>query len=107
MNREEPSMWDIVLLVIYCHGWEFDATRDRIRKVCKVFNTCELDRILRDLAEWGMIQQIGSKYILTRKGLAYARKLSDEHEELREKIDRVVWNEVSKQSTTLKRFMRK
>jgi superfamily II helicase len=107
MSSEEISMWDVVLLVIYSHGWEFDATKDRIRKICKVFNTHELDRILRDLTEWGMIQQVGSKYILTRKGLAYARKLSDEHEDLREKIDKIVWSEIGKQFTTLKRFMRR
>jgi superfamily II helicase len=107
VSDKEVSMWGVVLLAIYCHGWEFDATHDRIRKVCKVFNACELDRILRDLIEWGMIQRIGSKYVLTRKGLAYARKLSNEHEDLREKIDRVVWSEIGKQFTTLKRFMRR
>jgi Mn-dependent DtxR family transcriptional regulator len=107
VSREEPSPWDITLLVIYLHGWEFDATPDRVRKVCKALNVHEPNKILEDLTEWGMIQQIGSKYVLTRKGLAYARKLSSEHESLREKIDRVVWSEISKQFTTLKRFMKK
>jgi len=107
VSREEPSAWDVVLLVIYCHGWELDATQDRIKRICKVFNTHELSKILRDLTEWGMIQQAGGKYVLTKRGLAYARRLSDKHRDLREEIDRIVWSEISRQFTTLKRFMRK
>ena len=107
MNREEPSIWDVVLLVIYCHGWEFAATQDRIKKICKVFNAREPNRILRDLIEWGMIQQAGSKYVLTRKGLSSARRICVEHIDLCEKISDMVWSEVSKQFTTLKRFVKK
>jgi len=107
LECSDVAPWEVVLLIIYCHGWEFDATQDRIRKICRVLNTHEPNRILRDLVEWGMIQQAGGKYVLTRKGLSSARRICMKYSDLCEKVSDMIWSEVSKQFTSLKRFMRK
>jgi hypothetical protein len=99
--------WDVVLMVVYCHGWEFEATVDRVRKVSSRFNVKDLNLLTKDLEVQGLIMVKGNRIALTRKGLSYARRLCEKHEKLCDDIQRDVWSEIGKQFTTLKRFMRR
>jgi hypothetical protein len=101
------SPWDIVLLVIYCHGWEFDATIDRVRRVSGKFCVKDPGMFIRDLEVQGLIVINGGRVILTSRGLSHARRLCERYEKLCDDIQREVWSEIGKQYTTLKRFMRR
>lgn len=111
MSCKGIAPWKAVLLVIYCHGWEFEATVDRVRKVsaelCASAPGTLLDTLIKDLEARGMITVHGDRLVLTRKGLSNARKICMEHDDLCSKVGDAVWREVSKRFTTLKRFMRR
>jgi Mn-dependent DtxR family transcriptional regulator len=101
------SPWEVVLMVIYCHGWELDATVDRVKRVSSKFCVKEASLLIRDLEMQGLIIATGDKIILTRRGLSYARRVCEKYEKLCDDIQREVWGETSRQFTTLKRFMRR
>lgn len=103
----DASPWEVVLMVIYCHGWELDATIDRVRRVSSRFNVRDLNILIRDLEVQGLITVAGNRVVLTRRGLSHARRACEKHEKLCDDIQREVLGEVSKQFTTLKRFMRR
>jgi Mn-dependent DtxR family transcriptional regulator len=107
VSCSDATPWEIVLLVIYCHGWELDARPDRVKRISSKFCAESVDILIRDLEEMGLITVYGGRLILTRKGLSTARKTCERYSRLCEEIERALWSDVSRQSATLKRFMRK
>jgi ribosomal protein S19E (S16A) len=101
------TQWEIVLLVIYCHGWEFEATIGRVKKISGEFCIATPDILIRDLEAMGLITVQDNKLVLTKKGLNVARSICERYNSICDEISRTVWREVSKQFTTLKRFMQK
>jgi Mn-dependent DtxR family transcriptional regulator len=102
----DASPWNIVLLVIYCHGWELEATVDKIKKISSRLGVKDINILVKDLEVQGLIVVNNNKITLTKKGLSHARRVCEKHEELCDKVEREVWSEAVKRSTTLKRFMR-
>jgi hypothetical protein len=107
MNCKDVAPWEAVLLIVYCHGWEFYATMSRVKKISSELCIEEPDTLIRDLEVKGLITVYNDRLILTKKGLSGARRICERCSDLCEEIRNMVWNEVSKQFTTLKRFMRR
>jgi hypothetical protein len=107
MSNKDITPWETILLVIYCHGWEFDATMSRVKKISSKLCVITPDVFIKDLEAWGLVTVYNDKLILTKKGLSNARKICMEYSDLCEEIRNMVWSEVSKQFTTLKRFVRR
>jgi Mn-dependent DtxR family transcriptional regulator len=97
----------VVLLVIYCHGWEFEATVSRVKRISRRFCVETLDIIIEDLKVMGLVIEQDRRLVLTRKGLSIARRTCERCSNLCSEIERVVWSETSKQLVTLKRFARR
>jgi hypothetical protein len=107
MSCKDITPWETVLLVVYCHGWEFEATINRVKRMSAELCVTTPDIFIKDLETWGLITVHNDKLILTKKGLSNARKVCMKYSDLCEEIRNMVWSEISKQFTSLKRFMRK
>jgi hypothetical protein len=107
VSCSDLAPWEVALLVVYCHGWELYATVSRVKRILSELCSEVADTLIEDLEVQGLVTVYNNRLILTKKGLNAARRTCERYSDLCLEIEIAVWSEVSKQFTSLKRFMKK